>query len=418
MGTAVNFDNVSKRYRLGLTRSSIPSLVSGWFKSRVNQGNGISADSDLWALREVSFELEQGTSLGLIGPNGSGKTTILKLLANITRPTSGSLTVDGKLSALIELGAGFHPDLTGRENIFLNGAILGLSRAEIRQRFDEILEFAELDRFIDTPVKRYSSGMVVRLGFAVASCIEPDVLLVDEVLAVGDATFQQKCLNRIQSLIESGTSIIFVSHNLYSVQAACDFALYLRNGCAKYYGPTKDVLDRYEWDIHQQRALNSGQADRVVPAENDPVAITRVDVSGDGTDTDYSFYSDQCAKIQIHYTSHRTLGAVQASAFIYRSDGVLSCMMRTKLDEFDLKIEEGHGIVEIRIEPLQLVGGSYYVEASLLDESDSMNIASRTVRSDWFSVKGKALGHSETSVFEPNTQWVHYQNGDLPPGGS
>ena len=163
----------------------------------------------------MSFELSEGESLALVGANGAGKTTILKLLANITKPTLGSIDIDGQLSALIELGAGFHPDLTGRENIFLNGSILGLNRKQIASQLDEIIAFSELEKFIDTPVKRYSSGMVVRLGFAVASCINPEILLVDEVLAVGDASFQQKCLERIRSLIRCGTSIIFVSHNFY-----------------------------------------------------------------------------------------------------------------------------------------------------------------------------------------------------------
>ena len=245
MQTKIRFENVSKQYKLGLTRTSLPALISGNIR-KLKKGSSQAdvGDQDFWALRDVSFELKESESLALVGANGAGKTTILKLLANITKPTSGVIETSGSLSALIELGAGFHPDLTGRENIFLNGAILGLGRQTIADRFDEIVDFAELERFIDTPVKRYSSGMIVRLGFAVASCVEPDILLVDEVLAVGDAAFQQKCLKRIHDLVDAGTSIIFVSHNFYLVQAVCDTALYLHKG-AGYRPWTDKRCDRY-----------------------------------------------------------------------------------------------------------------------------------------------------------------------------
>jgi len=212
--TVIQFQHVSKRYNLGMTRTSLPTAVYQWGKSLLQPSkNGERRQKQyLWAIKDVSFDLQRGESLALIGPNGAGKTTILKLLAGITTPTSGNININGKLSALIELGAGFHPDLSGRENIFLNGAILGLTRAEIQRKFDEIVAFSELEKFIDTPVKRYSSGMAVRLGFAVAASIDPDILLVDEVLAVGDAAFRQKCMDRIRTMLNQGTSIIFVSH--------------------------------------------------------------------------------------------------------------------------------------------------------------------------------------------------------------
>ncbi len=202
MQPVIRFSNVSKRYTLGLTRMSLPSTISRWLKQMTRPADQSIASKYHWALKDVSFDLMKGQSLALIGPNGAGKSTILKLLARITNPTSGDVEVQGTLSALIELGAGFHPDLTGRENIYLNGTILGLTSREIQKRFDEIVDFSELEPFIDTPVKRYSSGMTVRLGFAVASCIEPDILLVDEVLAVGDASFRLKCVARIQSLLK------------------------------------------------------------------------------------------------------------------------------------------------------------------------------------------------------------------------
>jgi lipopolysaccharide transport system ATP-binding protein len=410
MNTAVRFENISKRYNLGLTRVSLPNAIANGLKALVLGGEHSSQDQILWALKDVDFELKQGQSLAIIGPNGAGKTTILKLLANITKPTSGNFTINGRLSALIELGAGFHPDLTGRENIFLNGAILGLRRKEIERRFDEIVDFSELDRFIDTPVKRYSSGMTVRLGFAVASCMEPDILLVDEVLAVGDASFQQKCLKRIRSLMHSGTSIIFISHNLYLVQAACDVALYLQKGQVKHYGSIKDVFDMYEEDIHQERAQRYEHTQLKENADNDDIEITKVEIGADGKFSVPELYSNQPVQIRISYNAYKSLGKVQVSAFIFRSDGVTCCMARTKLDGFDVFVERGQGIIILQLTPLQLVGGAYYVEAGILDESDSMNITSRVGRSDWFTVQGKALSFNENSVYEPNTQWMHEQN--------
>ncbi len=412
MNAMVCFVNVSKRYNLGLTRTSLPSVFTNWHKTFIKRKSNQYSNNVLWALKDVSFELERGQSLGLVGPNGAGKTTILKLLANITKPTSGHLSINGKLSALIELGAGFHPDLTGRENIYLNGTILGVSRNEIKRRFDEIVDFSELASFIDTPVKRYSSGMIVRLGFAVASCIEPEILLVDEVLAVGDASFQQKCLKRIRYLISNGTSIIFVSHNLYLIKAACNCALYLHKGRVKYQGEIKDVFDRYEFDLNQERASSFDLTQTAENVDNnDKVSITKVEVLSVEEASTPIIKSDQPAKILIHYDAYQSLGKIQVSAFIFRSDGVTCCMMRTKLDEFDLFIERGQGVITILLTPIQLIGGAYYAEAWLLHENNSMSITSKPGRSDWFNVKGAALSYNEKSVFEPNTHWEHHRNG-------
>lgn len=312
---------------------------------------------------------------------------------------------------MIELGAGFHPDLTGRENIFLNGTILGLSRKEIERRFDEIVDFSEIERFIDTPVKRYSSGMTVRLGFAVASCIEPEILLVDEVLAVGDASFQQKCLRRIRSLINKGTSIIFVSHNLYLVQAACNTAIYLQGGRVKHHGAVKDVVDLYEQDLHQERAQKFEGSQAVgVNEDEDHVEITQVEVVNIAEPKSTVLPSDQPAQIRIYYNAYKPLGKVQVSAFIIRSDGLVCCMMRSKLDKFDVQVDHGQGVVSLLLDPLQLVGGSYFAEAWFLDESDSMALTSKAGRSEWFTVKGAAFSYEDRSgVFTPSTHWNHDQ---------
>lgn len=416
MTTTIQFAHVAKKYQLGLSRTSFPSLLSSWAKNTLKRSVlSPTADQTFWALRNVSFELKQGESLALVGANGAGKTTILKLLARITKPTSGTIDVHGKLSALIELGAGFHPDLTGRENVYLNGTILGLSRRRIAEHFDEIVAFAELEQFIDTPVKRYSSGMIVRLGFAIASCIEPEILLVDEVLAVGDAAFQQKCLQRIRTLINSGTSIIFVSHNFYLVQAVCNTALYLQKGEVKALGTTDDVIALYEQDLHQERAQKfvDTQPERAAyPTSTETIVeITQVDVlAGDGLPVDL-FTSEQAVQIRVKYNAYQRLGRAHASVFIIRADGLTCCMMRTKLDHVDLFMEQGQGVITVHLDPLQLVGGAYFAEAWILNESDSMALCTKAGRSEWFSVRGAALSYEESSgIFEPHTRWEHKQD--------
>jgi lipopolysaccharide transport system ATP-binding protein len=255
MPPVIRFDNVSKKYclgsRLGDLREFVPDPLAAarrWWRRR--NGNGDPKDEaeqarEVWALNDVSFGVEEGEALGIIGPNGAGKSTILKLLAGITEPTRGRIETRGRVSALIEVGAGFHPDLTGRENVYLNGSILGLTKREIDARFDSIVEFAELERFIDTPVKRYSSGMYMRLGFAVAAHLEPKVLLVDEVLAVGDVAFQRKCFSHMRSLLSSGRTVVLVSHNLAAVSDMCPRTIVMSKGEAVFDGDTQFGVKRY-----------------------------------------------------------------------------------------------------------------------------------------------------------------------------
>ena len=221
---------VSKRYQLGaIGPTRLIDDVERWWRRARGKQSGERA-TDFWALRDVSFEVERGSVVGLVGRNGAGKSTLLKILSRITAPTSGEILLRGRVASLLEVGTGFVPDLTGRDNVFLNGAILGMTKAEIRRRFDEIVAFAEVDRFIDTPVKRYSSGMYVRLAFAIAAHLEPDILIIDEVLAVGDAQFQKKCLGKMGDVAEQGRTIFFVSHNLTAVRSLCRSAILLEGG--------------------------------------------------------------------------------------------------------------------------------------------------------------------------------------------
>jgi len=243
----IRLQGVSKRYR----RRESDTLKE--FLSAVVRRK--AAEPPFYALRDVSFSLRRGETLGVIGRNGSGKTTLLKLIANVTAPTAGRITVSGRVSALIQLGAGFHPDLTGRENVFLNGSILGMSRRRIRESYDSIVEFAELSEFMDTPVKRYSSGMFTRLAFAVAVHSQPEVFLIDESLSVGDAAFREKCYERMRQFQASGGTMVLVSHDLEAIASFCDRALYLDEGRLLFDGPAREAIARYAASRPQAAAV-------------------------------------------------------------------------------------------------------------------------------------------------------------------
>ncbi len=252
-GAVIRAAHLSKRYRIGMRQprpdtlrdALVGALGAPWRRRAAGPEVGAAARDTIWALQDVTFEVAPGKVLGIIGRNGAGKSTLLKLLARITEPTAGWAEIQGRVGSLLEVGTGFHPELSGRENIYLNGAILGMKRAEIARRFDEIVDFAEVARFVDTPVKHYSSGMYLRLAFAVAAHLEPEILLVDEVLAVGDAAFQRKCLNKMGSAAEGGRTILFVSHNMGAIRRLCDQAILLEDGAVVMQGPAAAVIDRY-----------------------------------------------------------------------------------------------------------------------------------------------------------------------------
>ncbi|WP_113923033.1 ABC transporter ATP-binding protein [Cognataquiflexum aquatile] len=252
----IRVDNVGKKYRLGVigTGRLKDDLNMWWAKARGKENPYSKVDSEnpgsfdekeFWALRDLSFEVKEGEVLGIIGKNGAGKSTLLKLLSRVTTPTTGEIKIKGRIASLLEVGTGFHPELTGRENIFLNGAILGMTKAEIRSKLDEIIAFSGVEVYVDTPVKRYSSGMYVRLAFAVAAHLEPEILIVDEVLAVGDADFQKKCIGKMGQVAKEGRTILFVSHNMGAVQALCSRAIMLQSGKLFYEGTTRDTIAKY-----------------------------------------------------------------------------------------------------------------------------------------------------------------------------
>jgi lipopolysaccharide transport system ATP-binding protein len=252
----ITVENLGKRYRLGAGRSSerytaLRDVIADKARALIRNPrsairNGSEADaSEFWALKGVSFEVKQGEVLGIIGRNGAGKSTLLKILSRITEPTEGKARIKGRVASLLEVGTGFHPELTGRENVYLNGAILGMGRTEIKAKFDEIVAFAEIEKFLDTPVKRYSSGMYVRLAFAVAAHLDPEILIVDEVLAVGDAEFQKKCLGKMEAVAKGGRTVLFVSHNMAAVRDLCSIAILLRDGRVASRGAVETLINEY-----------------------------------------------------------------------------------------------------------------------------------------------------------------------------
>ena len=258
MAAVITAENLGKRYLITHQArepyTALRDVIAHKFSRLVSGRNGRATDpthEQFWALRDVSFGVEQGDRVGIIGRNGAGKSTLLKILSRITDPTTGRVTISGRVASLLEVGTGFHPELTGRENIFLNGAILGMRRAEIRKKFDDIVAFAEVEKFLDTPVKRYSSGMYVRLAFSVAAYLEPEILIVDEVLAVGDAQFQQKCMGRMQDVGREGRTVIFVSHNMAAIQSLCTKGMLLSQGNLIGFGRVEDQVQAYMATLQQ-----------------------------------------------------------------------------------------------------------------------------------------------------------------------
>jgi len=324
----ISVENLSKRYVLshqGAKGDGLRHRVEHFARSplrwlraalkqgaRANGGNGAlhgpghappAAKEEFWALKDVSFDVKQGEVVGIIGRNGAGKSTLLKILSRITEPTTGRVIIDGRVASLLEVGTGFHPELTGRENIFLNGAILGMTKMEIRTKFDEILAFAEIEKFLDTPVKRYSSGMYVRLAFAVAAHLEPEILIVDEVLAVGDAPFQAKCLGKMQDVSRDGRTVLFVSHNLQAVATLCSRAIFLKAGMVEKDGPTEGVVSAYQsssaHDASSKLEQVWSEIDRA--PGNDSVRVRRIAVIPDAAEADLELNMSTPFRVEVDY---------------------------------------------------------------------------------------------------------------------
>jgi ABC-type polysaccharide/polyol phosphate transport system ATPase subunit len=358
--TAIEVSNVSKLYRRYGRRRHFGTLKSALLSGRLFRD--LQPDEVLEALRDVSFTVEAGRTFGIIGRNGSGKSTMLKLIAGIGKPTRGQLRVNGRVSALIELGAGFHPEISGRENVFINGMMLGLSRRTIAERFDEIVAFAELESFIDAPVKTYSSGMYMRLGFAVAINVDPDVLLVDEVLAVGDQAFTNKCLDKFDELRRDGRTIVLVTHSLDMVTRFCEEALWLDHGVVRSQGAPPQVIDAYLTAVARTEQEQVPPPRTATPA----IEVSEVQLLDRDRRPTTTFTSGDSVAIRISVVARERIAAATLAFGIFNADGVRCCGAQTEV-ELEPSDEAARAVAVCEVERLDLVGGSYTLDAVVRD---------------------------------------------------
>ncbi|MEW6009278.1 MAG: ABC transporter ATP-binding protein, partial [Candidatus Omnitrophota bacterium] len=344
--TVIEFENVWKKFKKGEKLNSLRDAIPALFGRK----NGLSKE-EFWALKDVSFEVKKGDVLGIIGPNGAGKSTILKLLSRIMVPNKGSIKIQGRLSALIEVTAGFHDELTGRENAYLNGTILGMSKKEIDEKFNEIVEFSGIGEFIVTPVKRYSSGMYSRLGFSVAAHMDPDLLLVDEVLAVGDIAFQAKCAQKMREMLNSGTTIVLVSHNLALIQSLCKRVILLNKGQIVKEGTPGEVIPYYENIVNKQREEELKRkitSDYEVAAKSDAlVKISDVIVSDGKYQKEEGFKVGEPISIEVTYEACSRIENPVFSLDIIRADGVICCSADTHDIGFPISDLNGIGAIKV-----------------------------------------------------------------------
>jgi lipopolysaccharide transport system ATP-binding protein len=396
----IEIRHVSKAYRLGtIGATSLKDEAARlWHRARHPESNGRgSTAKEFWALRDVTFDVQSGEVVGIIGRNGAGKSTLLKILSRITRSTSGEITLRGRVASLLEVGTGFHPDLTGRENVFLNGAILGMSKEEIRRKFDEIVAFAEVEQFIDTPVKRYSSGMYVRLAFAIAAHMEPEILVVDEVLAVGDAAFQQKCLGKMDQVAgREGRTVLFVSHNMGAVQSLCKRVVWLDGGRVKHEGPTHDSIGEYLKTMMALETVPLGA--RTDRTGDGPARLT--DVLVESIDLGPVIRPTSRLKITIRYKSPERL---RRSRFLigiydYTNTGIYALNSEAVTSAEPGLAEEG--TVTAVTDPINLTPGPCYLNIALLTDDVTVDYLQHAAT---FTVSATD-GHAEG--FVPSREWV------------
>lgn len=373
---AIEFDNVGKQYRLGrVGTGTLSHDLNRWWTMnvlgkedpylRIGETNDRSKKGNseyVWALKDISFKVEQGDVVGIIGKNGAGKSTLLKLLSRITSPSTGTIRYNGRIASLLEVGTGFHPELTARENIYMNGSIMGMTKAEITRKLDEIVDFAGVERYLDTPVKRFSSGMTVRLGFAVAAFLEPDILVVDEVLAVGDAEFQKKAIGKMQDISSgNGRTVLFVSHNMVSMQRLCHSGVLLENGSLKYEGTIGDTIREYLSDEIVQTSFEGVDGDESV------MYLTKVSVSGDNIDG--LIHTDSCIKVEFDVVIKKNIGSLVCGFNIFSS--FQHPLARADYNDRNQKttLEPGAYHFVYEIPPYTLANGDYTIEVDLAERA-------------------------------------------------
>ncbi|MFN3372581.1 MAG: ABC transporter ATP-binding protein [Chloroflexus sp.] len=368
MSVMIEFDNVSRQFVRRQNAATIQERFMGLIR-------GLPPAEAFWAVRDVSFAVEEGQSIGLVGHNGAGKSTILKLMTRVLEPTSGRVTTRGRIAALLELGSGFHPELSGRENVFLYGSLMGFSRKEMQRKLPEIIEFSEIGPFLDTEVKHYSSGMYTRLAFAVATAVDPDILITDEVLAVGDEAFQRKCIDRIYGFRRAGKTIVFVSHALEVVRSLCDTAVWLDHGEMKAYGPAHEVVDAYLAAVNERERIEFEQAEQDEDHEwrermrrgTREVEIVRVQLLDRHGHERITFRTHEPLTIRIHYVAHERIERPVFGIGINHESGPWLTGPNTGFDKYHIPVIEGAGIVDYHIPRLPLLAGRYLVSASATD---------------------------------------------------
>lgn len=404
----IEFNNVWKKFRRGEKVNSIREAFPVFFSELIKKNNNRLKQNEFWALKDVAFAIKRGDILGIIGNNGAGKSTILKLLCRIMDPNKGEIRIKGRISALIEITTGFHPDLTGRENIYLNGTIMGMSRKEIDRKLERIVEFSGIGDFIDTPIKRYSSGMTARLGFSVAAHIDPDILLVDEVLAVGDMDFQAKCAQKIRELLRSGVTVIFISHNLALMQSLCKRIILLHKGEILKQGASEEIISYYQDMVYSQKEEELKR--QAVSSVHQAIASAK-----SGVDIlDVTFYNGTSApkdnfglrepmSVKITYETKERIENPVFSLEIIRADGVVCCSATTNDNGFVFKNVAGRGVITVEMGKLNLAPGIYVAKVSAWDK-DMLHPYSIS-RKDIFRIRADGSNGHIKSVFIPEVKW-------------
>lgn len=406
--TIIRVEGLGKKYRLRQQQSGHYVALRDQFSDygkrigrRLLKGKDskVSNQEDFWALKDISFEISKGDRIGVIGRNGAGKSTLLKILSRITEPTKGFIDLHGRVASLLEVGTGFHPELTGRENIFLNAAILGMSRVEISQKFDEIVDFAEVERFLDTPVKRYSSGMYVKLAFSVAAHLEPEILIVDEVLAVGDLKFQRKCLGKMDDVSREGRTVIFVSHQMSALESLCNNGIVLEHGSISYLGDINSSIQHYLNSLSSQEIVDlRHRRDRQGRGQ---VRMTRISIEDDSGRKEL-FSVGSRLKIHLSYEAVKCLVNCRLIIGVYNSKNIPVVRFDTEVAGFEVKALKENGTLLCSTEEINLVPGIYTLNVALMSNSEIEDYVSNAssfeiVSSDYFGT-GKSFESNLTCV--------------------
>lgn len=400
---ALEISGLGKKYKIGMRHGRHDTLIDvladrvGSLFGGSSRPDSAAVDPDFWALRNVSFQVQEGERVGIIGLNGAGKSTLLKIISRITSPTTGSVRIRGRVGALLEVGTGFHPELTGRENAYLYGSILGMSKADIARNFDSIAAFAELEQFVDTPVKRYSSGMYVRLAFSVAAHIEPEILLLDEVLAVGDLPFQRKCIEFAKDLRRKNATILFVSHNMFSIRAMCERVIYIKQGSVEFDGPTSEGLELYEKDsgLHDLSFADSESSEL-------PVRITSCELMDGEGEAKTLFDYGEPLKVRVRYETSRRIVRPGFIIVFTRSDGIACCNFSSEADGFVIEDDGDGGTIELTTPPLKLVSEAYNVSILVREHGFQTLLAAQHGSS--FQIRHE-LFDTHFGVFHETGQW-------------